>query len=127
MSQAVLKQGPYETRGPETGVDTPVENRSPQRPTLASVAGSGARPATKPASNRGWALAVTVGLGVGSVLLYLMLFEYSAVLAALSEETRHGHKVYAVVPMVIALVFSAVHGAFTGHFWDLLGLKAKGQ
>jgi hypothetical protein len=23
------------------------------------------------------------------------------------------------------MVFSLVHGAFTGHFWDLLGLRAK--
>jgi len=30
-----------------------------------------------------------------------------------------------LIPIVIALVFSFVHGAFTGAFWDAVGLKPK--
>lgn len=29
------------------------------------------------------------------------------------------------IPVAIAFLFSLVHGAFTGHFWDLLGFKAR--
>jgi hypothetical protein len=29
------------------------------------------------------------------------------------------------VPLVVAMLFSVVLGAFTDRFWDLLGLRAK--
>jgi hypothetical protein len=29
------------------------------------------------------------------------------------------------VPVAMAFLFSLVHGAFTGHFWDVLGIKAR--
>ncbi len=32
---------------------------------------------------------------------------------------------YFLAPIFIALVFSAVHGVFTSHFWELLGVRAK--
>jgi hypothetical protein len=32
---------------------------------------------------------------------------------------------YFLVPVGIAFVFSLVHGAFTGTFWDALGVRAK--
>lgn len=32
---------------------------------------------------------------------------------------------YVLVPVAIAFIFSLVHGAFTGLFWDWLGVKAK--
>ena len=76
-----------------------------------------------PGSRR--ALAITLVLGAASAGLYLLLFLFSDKLPALAELTRRGEKIYALVPLVIAMVFSLVHGAFTGHFWDLLGLRAK--
>jgi len=39
--------------------------------------------------------------------------------------TRMGHKEYAFIPILIALIFSLAHGSFTAYFWDALGLKAS--
>jgi hypothetical protein len=71
------------------------------------------------------ALATTLILGAASAILYLLLFIFADPLLDLARRTQEGHKLYALVPIAIAMVFSFVHGAFTGHFWDLLGLKAK--
>ena len=72
------------------------------------------------------ALVLTLLLGLASAGLYLLLFLFSDVLPELAAINRQGeHKLYALIPIAIALVFSFVHGAFTGHFWDLLGLRAK--
>jgi hypothetical protein len=72
------------------------------------------------------ALVITLILGLASAGLYLLLYLFSDKLPELAAATRQGvHKIYALVPIVIALVFSFVHGAFTGHFWDLLGFRAK--
>jgi len=67
----------------------------------------------------------TIVTGIASAGLYFLLFLFSGELPELAEETRQGNKIFALVPIVIALVFSFVHGAFTGRFWDLLGLRAK--
>ncbi len=59
--------------------------------------------------------------GAGSIFLYAMLFlNEDRVLDWLG---RGGW--YALIPVVAALAFSFVHGAFTGHFWDALGIRAK--
>ena len=71
------------------------------------------------------ALVITLVLGAFSAGLYLLLFVFADRLTELARLTREGHKLYALVPLAIAMVFSFVHGAFTGHFWDLLGLRAK--
>jgi hypothetical protein len=72
------------------------------------------------------ALVLTLILGAASAGLYMLLFVFSDKLPELAAMNRQGeHKLYALVPIAIALVFSFVHGAFTGHFWDLLGLRAK--
>jgi uncharacterized membrane protein YedE/YeeE len=71
------------------------------------------------------ALVVTLGLGAASATLYFLLYLYSDTLPELAAATRKGEKLYAFIPLVIAMVFSFVHGAFTGAFWDLLGLRAK--
>ncbi|HEM46733.1 MAG TPA: hypothetical protein ENO23_06780 [Alphaproteobacteria bacterium] len=76
-----------------------------------------------PGSRR--ALAVTLVLGAASAGLYLLLYLFADTLPALAAAARQGDKLYAVIPIVIAIVFSLVHGAFTGRFWDLLGLRAK--
>lgn len=70
---------------------------------------------------------VAIALGVSSVTFYLLLYLYSDTLVDWASLTRHGHKIYALIPIAVALAFSAVHGAFTGRFWDLLGLKARGK
>ncbi|HSH30583.1 MAG TPA: hypothetical protein VK971_11790 [Thiohalobacter sp.] len=71
------------------------------------------------------ALAVALLLGAVSAGLYFLLFTYSDTLVELAARTRQGEKLYALVPLAVALVFSFVHGAFTGRFWELLGLRAK--
>jgi hypothetical protein len=71
------------------------------------------------------ALIVTSALGAASAALYLLLYLFSDVLPELSATARRGEKLYALVPLVVAMVFCLVHGAFTAHFWDLLGLRAK--
>lgn len=71
------------------------------------------------------ALVITLVLGAASAALYFLLYLFSDTLPGLAAATRHGEKIYALIPIVIAMVFSFVHGAFTGQFWDLLGLRAK--
>lgn len=72
------------------------------------------------------ALILTLMLGVASAGLYLLLYLFSDELPGLAASNRQGeHKIYALIPIAIALIFSFVHGAFTGHFWDLLGFRAK--
>jgi hypothetical protein len=71
------------------------------------------------------ALVLTLTLGAASAGLYFLLFVYADSFAAIAAATHDGHKLYALIPIAIAMVFSFVHGAFTGHFWDLLGLRAK--
>lgn len=70
-------------------------------------------------------LAATLILGAASAGLYFLLFLFADRLTELAALTRDGQKLYALVPLAVAMVFSFVHGAFTGHFWDLLGLRAK--
>ncbi len=72
------------------------------------------------------ALVLTLILGVASAGLYILLYLFSDKLPELAAANRQGeHKIYALIPIAIALVFSFIHGAFTGHFWDLLGFRAK--
>lgn len=71
------------------------------------------------------ALVHTLVWGTLSAGLYLALYLFSGLLPELAAATRQGEKLYALVPIVIALIFSFAHGAFTGHFWELLGLRAK--
>lgn len=76
-------------------------------------------------SNSGRALISVLLLGSVSTVLYILLFIYAQDIITLAGATREGHPWYALIPIAIALVFSLVHGAFTGRFWDLLGLKAR--
>lgn len=63
----------------------------------------------------------TIGLGLLSLVLYILLFNYAEAVLVMSLSGDWGF----LVPITIAFVFSFVHGAFTGGFWDMLGLKAK--
>ena len=63
----------------------------------------------------------TVALGVLNLLLYAGLF-------LMEERVLHVSALggwYVLFPVAIAFIFSLAHGAFTGHFWDLLGVKAR--
>jgi len=73
------------------------------------------------AVERSRALARTVALGVGSAALYLALYLFAGQLV---ERSAQGGWMF-VIPVAIAFLVSMVHGAFTGHFWDVLGFKAK--
>ncbi len=56
-----------------------------------------------------------------SIVLFSLLYVFEPEL--ISSSSKGGW--YFLVPVAIAFVFSYVHGAFTAHFWDLLGIKAK--
>lgn len=62
--------------------------------------------------------------GCATVGLYLLLFVYSEQLVNWAYETKTGNKLLFIVPVVIAFVFSYFHGAFTGYFWETIGLRA---
>lgn len=79
-----------------------------------------------PVSRSPRALVLTLVFGVASAGLYFLLFLFADELTELAAANRAGsHKIYALIPIGIALVFSLVHGVFTGRFWDLMGLRAK--
>jgi hypothetical protein len=60
------------------------------------------------------------GFGALSGLLYMLLFLYAREVLAASSRTDG---LFFLVPIAIALVFSFVHGAFTGYFWQALGVR----
>lgn len=64
-------------------------------------------------------------LGILSIALYVLLYYFSEELVQMAEATRRGNKSFFPVPIALALLFSWVHGTFTGHFWDLLGFKPR--
>jgi hypothetical protein len=68
-------------------------------------------------------LAKAIAYGVASVALYLLLFIYADETVEMARRTREGERWLFLVPIAIAFAFSYVHGAFTGHFWDALGMK----
>ena len=73
------------------------------------------------ATGSGRRIARTAILGAATLILYAGLFLMERPLLELSS--RGGW--YFLVPVAIAFVFSLAHGAFTGYFWDLLGIKAR--
>ncbi len=64
-------------------------------------------------------------MGVFSVSLYTLLYFFSVDIVAIAKNTNAGQKSFFFIPIVIAMIFSLAHGAFTSHFWDILGVKAK--
>jgi hypothetical protein len=62
--------------------------------------------------------------GLISCVLYTVLFFSADRLVAWARATHDGDKLFFFAPIVIAFAFSYVHGAFTGYFWEALGLKA---
>jgi hypothetical protein len=68
-------------------------------------------------------LTKAVVLGALSGVMYASLYSYSPELTSMALATHAGDKTMFFVPIVIALVFSLVHGSFTSQFWDVLGVK----
>ena len=69
--------------------------------------------------SRGLLKAVVYGVAVEA--LYGLLFAKEQELIAWSRQGGW----WFVLPIVIAFVFSIVHGNFTSQFWETLGVKAK--
>lgn len=59
--------------------------------------------------------------GFFSILLFTALFSNQDLVS--SAFTRGGW--YAFLPIGTALLFSLVHGSFTGYFWTVLGIEAS--
>lgn len=64
-----------------------------------------------------------VWLGLLSLALYVLLFLNERTVLELSVKYWWSF----LVPTAIAFVFSFAHGAFTGAFWDAVGLKPKSK
>lgn len=65
-------------------------------------------------------LKLTLFLGLMSIFLYILLYKFSPLLSNYGQKGGW----YFILPIGVAFIFSIVHGAFTGHFWDSVGLKA---
>jgi len=63
-------------------------------------------------------------LGTITAVLYFLLYYFED---SLLERSRGFEEDgwYFLTPIIIALIFSAVHGVFTSHFWELLGIRAR--
>ena len=57
-----------------------------------------------------------------SFLCYAMLFVYEKEVMRAFTRTDGW---YPVLPVAAAFVFSLAHGAFTGYFWEALGIRAR--
>ncbi len=62
-----------------------------------------------------------LGFGVLTAVFYWLLFHHETQVLGLSSQGKWAFW----APVTIAFVFSYTHGAFTGEFWDMLGVKAK--
>jgi predicted membrane-bound dolichyl-phosphate-mannose-protein mannosyltransferase len=65
--------------------------------------------------------------GAASIALYVLLYLYADETVELARRTHEGERIWFLAPIVIAFVFSYVHGAFTGYFWDAIGLSPAGK
>lgn len=65
-----------------------------------------------------WKLCVS---GVASGSLYFCLYLYEGEIMASFTRTDG---FYPALPIVAAFVFSFAHGAFTGYFWEVFGVRA---
>lgn len=68
----------------------------------------------------------TALLGIITAVLYFLLYYYEDTVLRWSKGFKEDGWFF-LAPVVIAFVFSAVHGAFTSHFWRLLGIRSKGK
>jgi len=66
----------------------------------------------------------TVVLGIISVGLYFSLYYFEDTIMTWSKGYEKSGWLF-LSPVIIAFIFSAVHGTFTSHFWELFGIRAK--
>jgi len=60
--------------------------------------------------------------GIASGTCYALLFVYEKeIMAAFTRSDGW----YPLLPVLTALVFSFAHGAFTGYFWEAVGVAAR--
>ena len=60
--------------------------------------------------------------GAASVLCYVLLFANEKEVMAAFTRTDGW---YPALPVLTAFLFSLVHGAFTGYFWEVMGVVAR--
>ena len=60
--------------------------------------------------------------GAASALCYVVLFAYEKEVMATFTRTDGW---YPLLPVLTAFVFSIAHGAFTGYFWEVMGVVAR--
>ena len=60
--------------------------------------------------------------GAATALCYGLLFAYETDVMATFTRTDGW---YPTLPVLTAFVFSLAHGAFTGYFWEVLGVRAR--
>jgi len=60
--------------------------------------------------------------GAASALCYAALFAYEK---EVMEAFTRTDGWYPALPVLTAFLFSLVHGAFTGYFWEVLGVVAR--
>jgi predicted membrane-bound dolichyl-phosphate-mannose-protein mannosyltransferase len=65
--------------------------------------------------------------GAASAALYVLLYLYADQTVELARRAQQGEHIWFLAPIVIAFVFSYVHGNFTAHFWDAIGLNPAGK
>jgi hypothetical protein len=68
-------------------------------------------------------VAALIFMGAISIALYATLL----LKQDLINSTFAKGGLYAFLPIITAFVFSYFHGAFTGHFWTVLGIEAAKQ
>lgn len=73
-----------------------------------------------PAERKPWRRLLATGLT--TAVLYALLFGYEKEVMANFTRTDG---LFPLLPVLAAFAFSFSHGAFTGYFWDALGVKPK--
>jgi hypothetical protein len=63
-----------------------------------------------------------IATGTVTAILYTLLFTFEK--DVMTSFTRTDG-LYPLLPIAAAFAFSLSHGAFTGFFWDVLGVKAR--
>jgi len=71
-----------------------------------------------------WRVGQLLMLGALSLYLYLLLIRFGDVLVDIERQVQLGNRGAFLVPIVVSLVFSLVHGMFTSRFWEVAGVKA---
>ena len=72
------------------------------------------------ANRRPWGKLIATGAVTAT--LYTLLFAFEQDVMASFTRTDG---LYPLLPVAAAFGFSLSHGAFTGYFWDALGVKAR--